>query len=723
MLHLNYKDKVIEVFETKDLKQYFNLISEKSKDYLITNNRIKKGKKKYYTYPCAFDIETTTIVKGDYAYDGDTPIGIPYLFQFNVFNYVYICRTYEECTYFFNALSSVLKTNVNQLYFFVHNLNYEFQFLKDIWNIKEVFAVDAHHPLTVELINGITFRDSYKLTNMSLELFTKNWSTFYFKESEIMDYKIKRFPHTEIDNNTMLYSVLDVLSLSDALINFLQANNVDTKTTAVTSTGFTRKAIRKACLPKYFRDEMTEEQKEYKKVLMNSKINLPLYSLLVSERKGGNTHANIKYIDKVHKNIMHFDYTSSYPTQMICYSEYPVGRWYHLGNYKNGINRNTIFEKESNGECTLSKFLFINLELKDGCNCPPISRHKIQVIPQSEKIVVHSGRYIKGAFKSVLTLFGNEFIELIDKYYYYDNVIVLDSWSCRKGYLPMLFRKEILEYYKKKTELKGIEGKEAEYAVSKANVNSIYGCCYTDPIRDTYNYNGLFIEHEVFNKDILEEINNINSKPNYFAPYTWGAMTAVLGQIMLYKLIEVCGDDFIYCDTDSVFCFDSKELREKIKKFDDDLYNYHSKCGLNITAYDKHGKPHTLGRLDEEEHLKEFKTLGAKKYAMLTDSNDLTITIAGVPKKNGAKTIKCVDDLKIGMTFYGKDTGKMTSTYNTYEKSINVEIENHIYNVYSNIGLTECDYLMGIEENTLGFFMTQGNYDEDNYEYELKKEI
>ena len=46
----------------------------------------------------------------------------------------------------------------------------------------------------------------------------------------------------------------------------------------------------------------------------------------------------------------------------------------------------------------------------------------------------------------------------------------------------------IIDLYKKKTELKGVNGMETEYLNSKEMLNSLYGMCVTNPIRDTIKF-------------------------------------------------------------------------------------------------------------------------------------------------------------------------------------------------------------------------------------------
>ncbi|MBO7093661.1 MAG: hypothetical protein J6W33_01980, partial [Spirochaetia bacterium] len=208
-----------------------------------------RNKIEYYNYPCSFDIETTTIKPGelDYAYDPEAPpIAFPYLFQWNIYGSVIMCRTYSEAVQIFAWLSEYFRLGGNRkMVIFDHNLSYEWSFWKDLWKVipDRCFALDDHHPVTIYTEDGFVFRDSYKMTNMSLETLTKDWSPKWKKDEELIDYSELRTPYSELTDNVYVYSALDVLSLSDAIEPFLQARNEKIWTKCPTSTSFIRKDL------------------------------------------------------------------------------------------------------------------------------------------------------------------------------------------------------------------------------------------------------------------------------------------------------------------------------------------------------------------------------------------------------------------------------------------------------------------------------------------------
>ena len=233
MKHIYYQGKEITIYEFQEAEKQIARLSD---IYYGDKTTVASGGKnrnriEYYNYACAFDIETTTIKPGELDYSGteeDPPIAFPYLFQFNIYGSVIMVRHYSEAMQVFSWLAEYFRTGANRrLVIFDHNLGYEYHFFRDLWKLdpEKCFALDEHHPVTLITKDGLMFRDSYKMTNMSLETLTKDWSKVYFKEKELMDYSQLRTPYTGLDNNTLLYSALDVLSLSDAIQQFLIARH------------------------------------------------------------------------------------------------------------------------------------------------------------------------------------------------------------------------------------------------------------------------------------------------------------------------------------------------------------------------------------------------------------------------------------------------------------------------------------------------------------------
>ena len=75
-----------------------------------------------------------------------------YIWMFSINDIVYYGRTWEELKGFLIRLEN-WGTDCKK-YVFVHNLAYEFQFLRNIFNMKNVFARKSRKPIKFELEEG-----------------------------------------------------------------------------------------------------------------------------------------------------------------------------------------------------------------------------------------------------------------------------------------------------------------------------------------------------------------------------------------------------------------------------------------------------------------------------------------------------------------------------------------------------------------------------------------
>lgn len=700
MQTLKYRNMKISIYWYSEAEEVIASLASRYREDVTQVYRGGKGRNGalYYNVPAAFDIETTTIKPGVMGYDhpDGRPIAFPYLFQFCIYDTVIMCRTYDECIDIFSWISDYFIGNTNKrLIMFDHNLGYEYGFLRDIWDIngKRSFALDEHHPVTLELEGGIILRDSYKMSNMSLETLTKDWSKTFFKEPEIMDYRLLRTPYTELDNDTLLYSALDVLSLCDAIVNFLGARNEHIWTKSPTSTSFIRARLKKRLgIGVKVR---SKEQQKYFKVLDNLKIDADIYGYLLRQARGGNTHANRRITGQIIGNpasgsgVGHWDITSSYPAQMVCYPEYPLGAWENLDD---DPKIEDIELLEHNGYCTLFDIVLIDPVIKPGVTVPYVPTSKAATLEGFSEYS-DNGRYLKGAHMLKLTLYGIE-LDIIRAQYDFTDYVILGGYFARKGYLPDILRSFVLELYAQKTELKGVEGSEIEYALAKTYVNGVFGILFTRIVRDKYNVS----DHEIVLEaapDIAEELAKYQKKTSYFASYAWGSMVATLGRVYLQKMIDTCGEYFLYCDTDSVFASHPEIVRPRIEALEAEIKEYQRKCGMQLTYNDIKGKPHELGGIDEEPEC-AFKTFGAKKYATVEKDLKLRSTIAGVPKRSGAEIIGTLDNFKLDMIFSGEITNKMCLWYNDNENVTLYDDQNRPVKCFSNVAMLPVDYLLSL---------------------------
>ena len=711
MLRIKNGDSYIKAYELEDAEELIAALAERYKDDVtpISKGGRNRNKYFYYNYPCSFDIETTTLRSGelDYFREDGRPAALVYLCQFNIYGNVIMVRTQEDAIKIFDWLALYfICSRRRRLVIFDHNLGFEYSFFRDLWQLDpgKCFAIDIHHPVTLIFKNGLMLRDSFKMTNLSLQTLTKDWSRKWFKNPEIMDYSLQRTPYTALDNDTLLYSALDVLSLSDAMEHFLAARGTGVWTNSPTSTSFIRADLKKKIGIGI--KERTKEQKQYQKTLARCRISPEIYSMLRRQARGGNTHANRKYTgqligDPAGSGVVHFDITSSYPAQMVCYPEFPVHYWRPLDP---DCSIDTVKLFEAGGYCTLFDVVLIRPRLKDNIPVPYLPTYKCKTLKGSS-LYSDNGRYLEGAEMLELTIFGIEW-PIIEDHYDYDDVVILRGWYSLKGYLPDIVRRFVLDLYAKKTELKGLKGQEVEYALAKTYVNGVYGMSYTAILRDKCIFDRQGIV-QAPPADPEQELERYQKSTSYFMPYAWGAMVATLGRVYLQRMIDAVGyDNFLYCDTDSIFAKDPAGSRVKIRALEQDIKAYQRQCGMELTYYDIKGRPHELGGIDEEPECC-FKSFGAKKYITVEDG-ELKCTIAGVPKAAGARIIGSPDNFKLGMVFRGADTNKLCLWYNDDEGLIVHDELGRPVRIYSNVAMLPVNYILSLSDDYSLCLQTEG---------------
>ena len=165
----------------------------------------------------------------------------------------------------------------------------------------------------------------------------------------------------------------------------------------------------------------------------------------------------------------------------------------------------------------------------------------------------------------------------------------------------------------------------------------------TDPIHQEIKYNGGDYTRSGYDTMNPEEIEKALKGAAF--PYQWGVYTTAYARQQLQNAIRLCGEQIIYCDTDSV-----KTLGDvPIQKLNDDLKRRAESVGAY--ADDMHGKRHYIGVFESDGHYQKFITQGAKRYAYIDDNGKMGVTVAGVTKKINEETgvsfaVEELEDLK-----------------------------------------------------------------------------
>ena len=210
------------------------------KTWKITDGDIRKIK--YFDVPAAFDIETSS-----FYYNGEK-CACMYEWTLGIYGAVMIGRTWDELVTTINALVKILNLHVDKRFVvYVHNLAYEFQFIRKWLEWDTIFAIDTRKPIYALTTSGIEFRCSYLLTGYNLETVAKNLKTIQLrKRTGDLDYSLMRHSRTPLTDLEIGYCVDDVkIVMADIAERIIASGNI-TKI-PLTKTGYVRQYCRARC--------------------------------------------------------------------------------------------------------------------------------------------------------------------------------------------------------------------------------------------------------------------------------------------------------------------------------------------------------------------------------------------------------------------------------------------------------------------------------------------
>ena len=468
-------------------------------------SEIKTNKKvTYLNVGSAFDIETTSmLINGE-------KFAFSYIWQFGIgLNNVYYGRTWGELLDFLSDLQSWLGLNESRrLVIYVHNLGYEFQFMRKHFNWSNIFAVDERKPAKALCDLGIEFRDSYILSGYSLANTAKNLTKHKIEKMVgDLDYSLIRHTKTPLTDAELKYCENDILVILAYIDEQIEQYSDITKI-PLTNTGRVRSYVRNAC---YYTDTNHRKSNKgkftrYRKIMSDLTLDIDTYLQLKTSFMGGFTHSNPLYTGVTLKDVGSIDLTSSYPSVM-CAELYPMSRPKEL-------------QPESYDElkeltktyCIVLDVKFIGLKNILGYESY-ISESKCKNLVGAN---INNGRVYEADELSI-TLTDVD-MQIIERVYSWDKIALKNVMGFRKAYLPKAIIESILNLYKDKTTLKGVQGKEVEYLLSKGMLNSVYGMCVTDIVKDNTVYND--DDNWNFEKvDIDAEIEKYNGSKNRFLYY------------------------------------------------------------------------------------------------------------------------------------------------------------------------------------------------------------
>ena len=216
-------------------------------DYLaqFKKTKLKKDKKtkcEYLNIEAAFDIETTSLtVAGEKN-------AFMYIWMFGI-GYgsdVFYGNTWDEFCECVEIVSDYFDLdNDRRLIVYVHNLGYEFQFMRRIFQWDGVFSITERKPIKALTTSGIEFRDSYILSAYSLAGTAKNLSKHKVKKMEgDLDYSLTRHYKTPLTEKEMGYCENDIVVILAYINEQIEQNKGNITKIPLTNTGRVRQYVK-----------------------------------------------------------------------------------------------------------------------------------------------------------------------------------------------------------------------------------------------------------------------------------------------------------------------------------------------------------------------------------------------------------------------------------------------------------------------------------------------
>lgn len=638
----------------------------------ITNTKTYRGRKSidYLDTFMTFDIESTSTLYNE------EHIGFMYIWQATIGDssntWKFSChgRTWFEWFDFEQNIRKVLNINENErLVIYVHNLSFEYQFLRNLEEFRTTFATDKRKVLKATT-EWQEYRCSYKLSNMSLDKFCKYTNAPHKKATEYFDYSRIRTCNTYLTDLEMYYILCDVLGLHEAICKLLEEDTL--ATIPLTSTGYVRRDCRNAMKtnPKNFA--------WFKKCALSKEV----YTLIEEAKRGGDTHANRHYAGQILEDVESYDFSSSYPFCMCC-KYYPVTRFNKVNKIGEG-ELQTYLDKK----CCIFRVYFKDLNIKPEKTNPYISFSKCRDFTKNG-VQCFNGRVLHADVIS-MTVTELDF-DIIQREYTWADIAVSDFYIADRGMLPLEIRQEIIKFYEHKTSLKGVD--DYLYAKDKNKLNAIFGMAFTNPVHLTVLFDIESNEWKTEMPDIEVILKEYSRNRNNFLPYAVGLYTTAHARHNLRDIIDIAGCGNVYNDTDSSKIW-GVDVSEKIEEYNKEVIALAEKYGAY--ADDRKGNRHYMGVAEKEEGYELFRTWGAKKYCVVQNGK-LKLTLAGVDKKKGAEQLETISDFKLGKVFL-PDCGRRTVRYNDWREARYITIDGTTFLTASGIHMENGTYELGVTD-------------------------
>lgn len=576
--------------------------------------------------------------------------GLPYIWMFGYNDRVIYGRDLPEFKYFLEYLAPKFE---EETWIWVHNLAFEYTWLRELFSFDKVFLTEARKPLYAK-IGNFNFRCSYRLTNLSLE----KWGQQVGVQKKVgdLDYYALYTPYSDLDEKSLGYCKGDIDVMVAGIRVFLKEYKHISKI-PLTETGCVRKDIKKLnaknreCLYKYAECQpKTSEEWKVQHITY----------------QGGLVLVNPQHCGRVLHNIESEDKKSAYPFALL--EKYPC----------TGFIKTTQKVQWNDGNHHICL-----VEFKDFT-----ARYKITPQSSSKRILIEGGVYARDNMTDGIARNNGKIIhadrcafyiteqdwKLLNLYYTWKGEPIIHShWFAMSDYLDKHVIEYMLSLYSDKTLLK--HGDPEIYLRKKSRLNCMYGMAASrlcpdliieDP--ETMKY----IKKRLNDEEIMTALMEYQEKIyKNVLPYSVGLYCTSYERLFLMEMALKAGIDLLcYTDTDSL---KGRYKKAQLKLFEEENERIikwtFDRCIAQGIEYeltcprDSEGVPQYIGTWEHDGHYYEARFEGAKRYAYRYNKDDIVhSTIAGVPKKAG-RVIKSLKNFKDGLKFDIFNSHKNLITY------------------------------------------------------------
>ena len=615
-----------------------------------------KKKVHYVEHLAAFDIETSS-----YMDEGEKR-AVVYSYALAIDDTIYHTRSADEFFPLLEKIAAEMELSLDRrLVIYVHNLAYEWQFIKHYMTWESAFAISSDRRIVRAVSKlGFEFRCSYVLTNKPLAAVGKDVGVQ--KMVGDIDHTLIRNSITPLSDEEMGYIDNDVRILIEferqALAQEGGSIEQALRSIPITKTGYVRRRMRKAALA----------DPEYEQLISELTLTEETYTLARHSFQGGYTHANSTVTGQEMGDTVAVDLASSYPSSMLQFT-YPMSSFHSVAHE---------FTTEELDKCIGHIHFFVTFVVYDA-----VSRYPFPYISLSKALsisdpFVDNGR-VYSAANMTLTMTDVDW-QIFRRCYDVESIEIIDVMMAPAEYLPAAITDPIVAMYGDKTALKGVAGQEVNYRSAKEDINGVYGSVAMDPVRTDFEFNAEdseFVATIPTAEDVLPKHNNSHSR---YLFYPWAAWVTAYSRYVLlmtmYDLIDA-GVTVMYCDTDSIYHKPSPKAQGIIDRVNGEVserlsaamhyrwfYASDEEVEDALAPKDIKGVRHHIGLFEVDGHYDNFKTLGAKRYAVMK-GDQFKITVAGL-SKGAASYIEEIGGMNAfvdGLTVPAEKSGRLTHTY------------------------------------------------------------